>query len=60
MQPTSIQLSLSQIKADPSIAWARLIILIGGCVMLKQRNLEKDDQGEGYIKIESSLFQIIN
>ena len=24
-----------------------------GCVMLKQRNLEKDGKGEGYIKIES-------
>jgi hypothetical protein len=26
MQPTIIQLSLSQAKADPSIAWASLII----------------------------------
>ena len=28
MQPTSIQLSLSQAKADPSIAWARLSLLL--------------------------------
>ena len=28
MQPTSIQLSLSQAKADPSIAWARLIYVL--------------------------------
>ena len=27
MQPTSIQLSLSQAKADPSIAWARFKFL---------------------------------
>ena len=26
MQPTSIQLSFSQAKADPSIAWARLLL----------------------------------
>ena len=40
MQPTTIQLSLSQAKADPSIAWARLhynVVRIRYCNMCRAK-----------------------
>ena len=41
MQPTSIQLSLSQAKADPSIAWARLYIIYIEPLLMMMRRMTK-------------------
>ena len=63
MQPGSIQLSLSQAKADPSIAWSRFsftsfIVEIQIMFFTDQKQFEKGQISRYFVRIEAHFFLV--